>query len=121
MLCDTNILIECLKNNPGIVRLLFQFRENKQPVIISVITITELLAYPRITPDDYRKINDFLSSFIRMDITSRIAERAALFKRKYNFSIGDAIIAATAHEHNVPLLTRDRDFSKIKEIMVKIV
>jgi len=36
----------------------------------------------------------------------------------YNFKLPDAIIAATARFHNIPLFTADMELFKIKEIQI---
>ena len=121
MLCDTNILIEYLKNDPVVVDIILELQRARQPLFVSVITITEILAYPPITPAEHVRITQFLSAFIPMSITVSTANRASLFKRKYRLSLGDAFIAASAEEGNILLITRDKAFSKIKEITVRTI
>jgi len=65
MLCDTNILIEYLKNNPVVVSFILGLQRARQPLFVSVITITEILAYPPITPAEYARITQFLSEIPR--------------------------------------------------------
>lgn len=121
MLCDTNILIEYLKNDPAVVNAILEFQRARQPLFVSVITITEILAYPPITPAEHMRITQFLSAFLPILVTVSIAHRASLFKRKYRLSLGDAFIAASAEDARIPLITRDKGFSKIKEITVRAI
>lgn len=77
------------------------------------------MAYPEITEAEYIRIADFLNSLTALPITMPIAYHAALFKRKYRLALADALIAATSFLHNLPLITYDSDFRKIKEIVVR--
>lgn len=101
--------------------VILEWKRERQPLFVSVITITEILAYPPITPAEYARITQFLSAFIPMSVSVSTAHRASLFKRKYRLSLGDAFIAASAEEGNIPLITRDKTFSKIKEIAVRAI
>lgn len=121
MLCDTNILIEYLKGDSSVVTTILELQQARQPPFVSVVTITEILAYPPITPHEYAQVTQFLSAFIPLSISAPIAHRASLFKRQYHLSLGDAFIAATAEESNLPLITRDRDFQKVREITVRAI
>lgn len=47
-----------------------------------------------------------------------VATLAAMLCRTYRIKLPDAGIAATAMMRNVPLITRDQQFRKIKEIKV---
>ncbi len=47
-----------------------------------------------------------------------VAKQSTLFRRRYRISLPDAAIAATAYLCNAPLITRDRQLKKIKEITV---
>lgn len=120
MLCDTNILIEFLKHEPRAVEVISRLRYERQPIFISVVTATELLAYPDITETEYIRIADFLNSLTALPVTMPIAHHAALLKRKYRLMLGDSLIGATALAHNLPLLTNDRDFMKVTEIIVRV-
>jgi predicted nucleic acid-binding protein len=51
---------------------------------------------------------------------NEISKKAGEFKRKYNVSLDDCIIAATAAIQNAKLWTKNlKDFQKIKEIEVE--
>lgn len=119
MLCDTNILIEFLKREPAAVGIILRLRYEHQPVLISVVTATELLAYPSVTADEYTRIADFINSLTVLPVTMPIAHRAALLKRTYRLALGDSLIAATALVHNLSLLTRDKELLRLKEIEVR--
>ena len=119
MLCDTNILIEFLKRDPAAVDIIFRLRYENQSVFISVVTATELLAYPDITATEYTRITDFINSLTALPVTMSIAHHAALLKRRHGLALGDSLIAATALVHNLPLLTRDKELLRLKEIEVR--
>jgi predicted nucleic acid-binding protein len=50
------------------------------------------------------------------DTISDIKKCAIMVRRKYGTKLPDAIVAATAIENSVPLITADKGFSKIKEL-----
>jgi predicted nucleic acid-binding protein len=64
-----------------------------------------------------KKILKFLSSFQKVNPNNKILQKAGEFRRKYNISLLDCIIAATAHYINAAILTKnEKDFLKIKEV-----
>jgi len=44
-----------------------------------------------------------------------------LIRRKYNIKLPDAIIAATALENDMVLITADNGFEKIKELRLNLI
>lgn len=66
------------------------------------------------------KIKIFLTSFIEVPFDNEIAEKAAIVRRFYKLPLPDAGIAATALVNNVPLVTYDKSFHKVKEIIVVV-
>lgn len=87
-------------------------------MFISSVSFTETLAFPRLTQKQIEDVKDFLRGFIFVSPNEEIAEGAAYFRRKYTSEFPDATIAATAFVYRMPLVTRDKQFQKIKEILV---
>ena len=61
-------------------------------------------------------IRNLLNDCEIIDMNKTIKEIAISLKQKYSIKTPDAIIAATAKSFNLPLITADRDFEKIKEV-----
>ncbi len=117
MILDTNILIAYLDGQKQVVEAIQSWR-SRGPLFISTVTTLEMLAFAELTPADTEKIKNFLQGFISIPLDDFLAETAALFKRTYNLELPDAAIAATAATKQLPLVTRDRQFRKIREITV---
>jgi predicted nucleic acid-binding protein len=57
-----------------------------------------------------------ISSMRVTDITQRLKNRAIKLKRSLHIKTPDAIIAASAIESDLPLITADKDFTQIAEL-----
>lgn len=118
MILDSNIIISYLNNDEKIVGAIELLKEENKNLLISSITFGEALSFPELNEQKIEEIKKFLNSFVSVFVDNTISEIAAFLKRKYKMELPDAIIAATALKYNMPLLTRDRHFKKIKEIDV---
>lgn len=118
MLLDSNILIACLEAESVAVSFVLANQQQRQPLFVSIISVTEVLSLRNLTPDELRRINNFLDEFVILPFDRHIAETSGELRRMYKLSLPDAALAATAKLHNLPFITRDKGFSKIKEITV---
>ena len=117
ILLDTNILIEVLKNNEKIVKLLNGMQEE---FAISSITQMELY-YGAFNKAEIRKLEKFFANFEIIYLNEEIARVATdLIKRyakSHNLDIPDSLIAASAIVQNCTLFTLNRrDFWYIDNI-----
>ncbi|HFA48093.1 MAG TPA: type II toxin-antitoxin system VapC family toxin [Bacteroidetes bacterium] len=81
---------------------------------LSIIAKIELLGWP--FPDKKRQseAENFTLASNVYRLTDAVADRTILLRRAYKIKLGDAVIAATALEHNFILITRNTsDFAKI--------
>lgn len=115
-LFDTNVVIYLLNNR------LPQSALNKLSSVIaelSLITKIELLGYHKITLPQQQAIENFIVSSILHPITEDIADRSIIIRKHFNIKTPDAIIAATAMEHNLVLLTHNtKDFAKVTGLQI---
>ena len=81
---------------------------------VSVITEMELLSFPRITEQEQLVIKELLLNCMISYLDNDIKHQAIYLRRFYKIKLPDAIVAATAISYNVPLLTADKEFNKIK-------
>lgn len=115
IIADTNIFIYILKNDLNLSRLLEQ-----KKVYISYITEIELLSFPNLSEFEQSTIIDLLSHCFVIPYSDSLKEHVIYFRKKYKLLIPDAIIAATAFDFFIPLMTADKGFRKIKEIETSI-
>jgi predicted nucleic acid-binding protein len=80
---------------------------------VSVITEMELLAWPSLTPEEEKKIRTFLSRVAICELTPAIRARAVQLRREQRLKLPDAIICATAIEHQVELWTNDLTLARV--------
>jgi predicted nucleic acid-binding protein len=119
IIVDTSIIIDILRNVKASIDLI-QKLSKENLLFISGITEAELFSGK--DADNERKkekILELLSYFQKINPTNEILQKAGEFRRKYNVSLLDCIIAATAYYLNAEILTKnEKDFSKIKEIKI---
>ena len=105
-LFDTNILIDYLN---GVEAAKAEIARYERPAI-SVISWIEVLAGTK--PVMEAETRKFLSSFERVELTQKIADRAVVVRRAGKLRVPDAIILATARVENLVLVTRNsKDFA----------
>ncbi len=118
MLLDSNILIAYLNGEKVVIENIHNWFKRNIALFISSISVAEVLSLPVLTPKEVIQIKKFLDYFIVLPFDYEIAETASFFRRKYKLKLPDAGIAATAFLRNLPLVTRDKEFTKIKELTI---
>ena len=118
MVIDTNIIIAYLNAEPRAVVALSDWKQEGRGLFVSSISIAETLAISSLTEIETSQVKEFLKNFISVPLDNTVAEVAGYLRRKYKLEIPDAAIAATALTKQVPLVTRDRQFRKVREIIL---
>ena len=109
LLLDTDIFIDHLRGAN-------ELRPGRHRLHYSVITRAELLA-GNAAPE---AVNLLLSPFREIPVNRVVAERAGRVRRESGARLPDALIAATALEHGLSLVTRNRkDFENIRQLRLK--
>ena len=106
-LLDSNVLILHLRERPEITALLTQWG-TEGALYISVATRTEIVAGMR--PHEKERTLELLDSLENLPVDEAIADRAGRLIYRYarqgvQLSFADALIAATALEHDLTLAT----------------
>lgn len=114
IIADTNFLLYVLKEYPCVLPFL------DKKIGISVITEMELLSFSSLTAADDLVLKNLVLKCEVFQLDSRIKERAIFIRRKYGTKLPDAIVAATALEYNLPLVTADKGFRKIEELDLQL-
>jgi len=107
-LADTNCFIYFLDEHPAFSSFVYD------NWAYSYITEIELLSKSSLTTEQDNIIRALLTSCIKFEHNQFISDIAITIRKKYKFKLADAIIAATAQFYDIPLLTVDKEFSKIK-------
>jgi len=122
MIFDTDIFIWAQRGNEKALTLM----ENSSERCLSIQTYMELLQCAA-NKNQHKYIKNFLSSFkfLVLPFTENIGHRASIYIEEYTLASGlrsgDAIIAATAVENNLPLTSSNtKHFKMIKELRLEI-
>lgn len=84
---------------------------------VSAITRLEVMGYWRNTEAEFGRFALFFDAIHVIAISSEIIDRAIRLRRQRSMGLADAIIAATALLHRLPLVTHNtRDFQWIAEL-----
>jgi predicted nucleic acid-binding protein len=110
ILLDTNGVLAFLEGHNQVVSVC-----SDKFVAISFITELELLGYRDITKEQHSLITKFLKLTSIIDINDGIKKATILLRSKYQIKLPDAIIAGTAINSKIPLLTSDKGFSQISD------
>jgi predicted nucleic acid-binding protein len=109
-IADTNCFIYLLDENP----LILPFTTDSWA--FSYITEIELLSKKTITKEEDSIIREMLNSCFKINHSQTLSELVITLKRIYNIKLPDAIIAASAQLLQLPLITTDKAFARIKDI-----
>jgi predicted nucleic acid-binding protein len=96
VLLDTDVLIDHMRGRRHLAT---------DKTAVSVVTRSELFA-----GDERHEaaVDALLEDCEEIEVSPEIARRAGRIKRQTGLQIADAMIAATALEHDLPLMTRNR-------------
>ena len=122
MIFDTDIFIWVQRGSEKAARLM----QKVEDIFLSVQTYMELLQCAQ-NKTQHKYVKDFIGSFgfMVLPLTENIGHRASIYIEEYTFSSGirsgDAIIAATAVENNMALVSSNaKHFKAIKELELKV-
>lgn len=105
MLLDTNIVIDACKPAGA---WLSPWTRHPEAACASV-TRVEALGFAGISVKEDEAIREFLDEVLGYPLDEDVIEAAVRLRQQKRMKLGDAIIAATAQEYGVPLVTRNVD------------
>jgi len=121
MIFDTDILIWVQRGNEKAAKLI----EKVEDRYLSIQSYMELLQGAK-NKTQHKHVKDFISDFefSILPFSENIGHRALIYVEEYSLSsnmrAGDAIIAATAVENNMPLTSSNiKHFKVVKDLQLK--
>ncbi len=124
MFLDTTILVEILRGNQKIVEYVEEVAE-KEPLLFSVVQIGELADWCHLNGiEPLSVLRDVKSIATPVGVTESICLKGSKIKKeqrdagKRKFSLIDGIIAASAIDLEQKLLTLDRDFEGLENVII---
>jgi predicted nucleic acid-binding protein len=119
---DTDIAIDHFHGNRSARDFFEQALASGEPLCISVVTLTELLAGMR--PSEEELTEKLLSLFTVIEVDDGIARKAGEYLRRFAHShkldLGDALIAATTAVTEAELVTRNVKHYPMTDIRVLV-
>lgn len=112
LIADTNFFIYTVEGNKVSKPFL------KFDMGYSFISEVELLGHWQHFSNKEADIKQLLQDCQEMPWNKMVKKITIKIRRTYGFNIPDAIIAATALVYNRPLVTADRNFSKVESLEV---
>lgn len=115
MILDSNIVIYAFQpeyRDSSLERFLLQGEFS-----VSNVTRLEVMGYWRNSDEEFKRFELFFEAIHVLGVSSEIIDRAIQLRRQRSMGLGDAMIAATALIHQLPLVTHNtRDFQWIAEL-----
>ena len=116
IIIDSNIIIDYLQGRRQAKALLDSYDQKKTRVLISIVTLIEVLV--GISDGDIReRVRRWLLDFSPIQVCANIAQKAVELRKNLKLGVPDAIIASTAQYHQGVLVTRDKDFHKMPHVL----
>ena len=119
VLIDTSIIIDYLRQKDKKKTTLFQLVQKNDELFASILTHAESYAGKSIweRKDAQEALEILFSNITILPLEENLSKNAGKISARNNVDIVDAIIAATAISHNLPLITLNiKDFEKIDGI-----
>jgi predicted nucleic acid-binding protein len=103
VIIDTNIFIYISNGtlDTGIVA--------NEDIAHASVTKIEALGFPELTANELLLLNALFSESQHLTLTDQVVGRAVMLRQARRMGLGDAIIAATALEHDLTLWTANVD------------
>jgi predicted nucleic acid-binding protein len=119
---DTNILIDALNGKRGQKEMLMNLVLQGNRLTCCAVTIAEL--FSGIRAEDAPKVEQFVSLLRWQEITPAIAKKAGRWRYDYarlgtSLAMADTLIAATAVEYGLTLITNNKKHFPMQELLIQ--
>ena len=113
-LLDTNAVIQLLKGNESVFRII----ENADFIACSIISELEYLSFSDISEKDISLLSEFLSRISIIDLASDdldLKSHVVKLRQSKKVKLPDAIIVASAKLHDCKLVTADKALIRLRD------
>jgi predicted nucleic acid-binding protein len=115
MLLDSNIIIGATRPEGGVL-VGYVAQES---ACISIVTAIETLGFHRLSEEEEQAIQAYLGELPQVPLNQAVASRAIALRKQRKMGLADAILAATALEWDIPLVTcNSEDFKHVAGLKV---
>ena len=114
-IADTNALLYLLSGNPCMKPYLSSY------IGLSVISEMELLSFSGITSFEEERIRSLIQDCLVLFLTENVKNKTIALRRAYKIKLPDAIIAATAIENKLQLITADKGLKRVSELNLLLI
>lgn len=118
MICDSNIIIYAAETGDALCLPYVQ----RADAMIASVTRIEVLGFPKfgeLSLERQTQLRALLASTTELSLDEEIILQAIELRQQKKMKLGDAIIAATALEYGMPIVTRNEgDFKHIADLQV---
>lgn len=122
---DSNVFIYNLEQNPHYIDftdiIFTRLISNRLKAVTNVITLAEILSYPKTEKAEKTIIEDFVNTpnLEIIDVNHGVAVKAARIRRKYGFHLADSVQLATALASRAQaFITNDQRLKKFGQLPV---
>ena len=112
---DTNVLIRLFEDDGAVIAL-----TDNRVIYISVVTEMEMQCKLHQTVEQANLIREMLDDSIIVGLSDSVKKRAIKIRRETRLKLLDAIVAASAVELALPLLTADDKMGSVKQTTVLV-
>jgi hypothetical protein len=113
---DTSTWIGFLQGDGGEDAQLLDRALQDRQVVMAPVVLTEILSDPKLPSSVARTLFELPLIEIEPGYWQRVGElRAKVLRKRRKARLGDALVAQSCIDHQLPLLTRDRDFRAFAE------
>ena len=116
-LLDTNAIVALFDGNAAINKLL----TSADWVGVSIVSVVEYISFANLSSSDMQLLNSFLKRIEIIDLTINdfnLLLKVSEIRIAHKLKLPDAIVAATSLANDAILITADKGFHKVKEIVV---
>jgi hypothetical protein len=90
---------------------------DNQEIALSAINKIEILGFKTDNPEDIQPFKELVLELQLIYLTDAVINQTIVLRKQHKIKLPDAIIAATAINQNITLLSRnEKDFKTIKEL-----
>jgi predicted nucleic acid-binding protein len=108
MLCDSNILIYAADPDDTCCAPYAQ-RDDAAIAVVSRIEVLGFHGFVNLSEARRARLREVVASMVELGMNEPVVQRAIALPQQKKMSLADAIIAATALVHALPLVTRNVD------------